>query len=103
MSVLGIVVEEESGRPVPGLRIRAFDKDLLRDDDLGDSITDAEGRFEIVFTEAHFRDFTETAPDLYIRVYDAQGRLLHSTENEVRRNARAREYFEVAIPRSKLI
>jgi hypothetical protein len=103
MSVLGIVVEEESGRPMPGLRVRAFDKDLLCDDDLGDAITDAAGRFEIRFTEAHFRDFTETAPDLYIRIYDSQGRLLHSTENEVRRNAGVREVFEVAIPRAKLI
>lgn len=103
MSVLGIVVEAESGRPVPGLRVRAFDKDLLRDDDLGEAITDAEGSFEIRFTEAHFRDFTETAPDLYIRIYDSRGRQIHSTENEVRRNAGVREFFEVAIPRAKLI
>ncbi len=102
MSVLGIVVEAESGRPLQGLRVRAFDKDLIRDDDLGDALTDAAGRFEIRFTEAQFRDFTETAPDLYIRIYDSRGRLLHSTENAVRRNAGARESFEVAIPRAKL-
>lgn len=102
MSVLGIVVEAESRRPLPGLRVRAFDKDLFRDDDLGEALTDAAGRFEIRFTEAQFRDFTETAPDLYLRIYDSTGRLLHSTENAVRRNAGVRESFEVAIPRAKL-
>lgn len=102
MSVLGIVVEEESRRPLQGLRVRAFDKDLIRDDDLGEALTDAAGRFEIRFTEAQFRDFTETAPDLYLRIYDSTGRLLHSTENAVRRNAGVRESFEVVIPRAKL-
>ena len=102
MSVLGIVVEEESRRPLQGLRVRAFDKDLIRDDDLGEALTDEAGRFEIRFTEAQFRDFTETAPDLYLRIYDSTGRLLHSTENAVRRNAGTRESFEVAIPRAKL-
>ena len=102
MSVVGIVVEEESRRPLAGLRVRAYDKDLIRDDDLGDALTDVEGRFEIRFTEAQFRDFAETAPDLYLRIFDAGGRLLHSTEKAVRRNAGAREFFEVAIARSTL-
>ena len=100
MSVVGIVVEEESRKPLQGLRVRAYDKDLIRDDHLGDALTDAEGRFEIRFTEAQFRDFTETAPDVYIRIYDPSGKLLHSTETAVRRNAGVREFFEVAISKA---
>lgn len=49
--VLGCVVEAESGRPLAGLRVRAFDQDVSVDDYLGESCTDADGHFEIVFTE----------------------------------------------------
>ena len=103
MRVIGTAVEEESGRPLPGLRVRAFDKDLLLDDHLDDAITNAEGRFEISYTEANFRGFHETLPDVYIRVYDASGeRLLYTTERAVRKNAELVERFEVKIPRAKL-
>ncbi len=103
MSVAGTVVEQESGKPIQGLRVRAFDKDLLFDDKLGDTLTDAQGKFEIRFTEAQFRDFGETTPDIYIRIYDASGKkLLYTTEKAVRRDALVREYFEVKIPRAKL-
>jgi hypothetical protein len=103
MSVVGVVVEQESGRPLSGLRVRAYDQDLVFDDALGETRTDAAGRFEIVFTEAQFRDFTETAPDLYIRIYDATGtKLLHTTERAVRHNAGVREHFDVRIAQSAL-
>ena len=103
MSVAGTIVEQESGKPLQGLRVRAFDKDLIFDDKLGDTLTDAQGKFEIRFTEAQYRDFGETSPDLYIRVYDATGKkLLYTTEKAVRRDALVREYFDVKIPRAKL-
>lgn len=103
MNVSGTVVEEESGRPLPGLRVRAFDKDLVFDDELGESITDAAGRFEVRFTEAQYRDWTETAPDLYIRIFDASGeRLIYSTEKAPRMNGSVHEVFEVRISAAKL-
>ena len=103
MNVSGIVIEEESGRPLQGLRVRAFDKDLVFDDDLGESITDAAGRFEVRFTESQYRDWTETAPDLYIRVFDASGeRLLYTTEHSPRMNGAVREHFEVRISAARL-
>jgi carotenoid cleavage dioxygenase len=103
MSVAGTVVEQESGKPIQGLRVRAFDKDLIFDDKLGDTLTDAQGKFEIRFTEAQFRDFGETTPDLYIRIYDAGGKkLLYTTEKAVRKDSLVREYFDVKIPRAKL-
>jgi hypothetical protein len=78
--VQGTVKESETGRPLSGHIVRAFDKDLLFDDDLGLAITDEQGRFLIQFTEDAFRDFMELSPDLYLRVYDSTGeRLLHQT------------------------
>ncbi len=103
MRVMGSVVEEESGRPLGGLHVRAYDKDLVFDDRLGDVLTNAGGQFEISYTEVHFRDLEETLPDLYIRVYDASGkRLLYSSEKTVRRSAQLVERFEIKIPRAKL-
>jgi len=103
MRLYGTVVEEESGKPIEGLFVRAYDKDLISDDHLGDTHTDASGRFEIEYSEVQFRDFNETLPDLYLRIFDASGkRLLHSTEREVRRNAMVVERFEIKIPRAKL-
>ena len=78
--VEGTIEESETGRPLAGLIVRAFDKDLIFDDELGVCITDELGRFLIRFTEDAFRDFAETSPDLYLRVYDSTGEsLLHQT------------------------
>lgn len=103
MRVLGTVVEEESNQPLEGLLVRAYDKDLIKDDHLGDTHTDAAGRFEITYTDVQFRDLNETLPDLYLRIFDASGkRLLHSTEKAVRRNVRGTERYEIRIPRAQL-
>lgn len=103
MRLYGSVTEEESGRPLEGLLVRAYDQDLVFDDHLGDTHTNAAGHFELSFSEAQFQDLLETLPDLYLRVFDASGkRLLHSTEREVRRNAQNAERFEIRIPRARL-
>ena len=102
MRVVGTVVEEESGRPLEGLVVRAFDKDILFDDKLGSVSTNAKGEFEISYTETQFRDFNETQPDLYLKVFDAGGKkLLLSTKKEVRQ-AEVLERYELRIPRAKL-
>jgi hypothetical protein len=103
MHVIGTVVEDESGKPLAGLRVRAYDKDLIIDDDLGESTTDEAGRFDIDYMEAQYRDLNETQPDVYVRVYDADGsRLLYSSEKAVRRSAQVIERFNIRIPREKL-
>jgi carotenoid cleavage dioxygenase len=103
MRILGTVVESESGRPLEGLIVRAYDKDLVKDDYLGDTRTDAQGHFKLAYTEVQFRDLHETLPDLYLRIFDASGaKLLHTTEDAVRANALVEERFEIRIPRTKL-
>ncbi len=103
MRLVGKVLEEESGRPLEGLLVRGYDKDLLRDDHLGDVRTNAAGHFELSYSEESFRDFNETLPDVYVRIFDPTGeRLLHTTENAVRPNAKVVERFEIRIPRAQL-
>ena len=103
MRVIGTVVEQESGKPLEGLRVRAYDKDWVFDDDLGETTTDADGRFEISYMENQFRDLEETQPDIYLRVYDPDGsKVLYSSEKAVRRSALVIEHFDIEIPREKL-
>jgi carotenoid cleavage dioxygenase len=97
--IIGRVRGARSGAPQAGLRVRAFDRDLVFDDHLGDAVTNELGEFFLEFTEEAFRDVFEQQPDLYLRVFDAEGsQLLASTEREVRWQARALEHFEIDVP-----
>lgn len=104
MRVYGTVVEQESGRPLEGLVVRAYDKDLIFDDKLGQpGLTNASGGFDISYSEVHFKDLHETHPDVYVRVYDASGkRLLYTTEKAVRWSAQLEERFDIKIAKAKL-
>jgi hypothetical protein len=98
----GSLREAVTGDPLPGLLIRAYDLDLLKDDSLGDAVSDAEGRFQIHFTERAFAEIPGQRPDIYLRVFDAAGGVeLANTRHEVRHRARAEEHFDlrVATPR----
>jgi hypothetical protein len=66
--ITGRVTEKESGSGVPKLVVRAYDRDLLYDDLLGAAVTDAEGRFEMLYTEEDFRELFEKRPDIYLAV-----------------------------------
>jgi hypothetical protein len=102
-TIRGVVTEAETGRALPALLIRAYDKDLVFDDHLGDARSDAAGRFEIHFTDEFFGGLLEENPDIYLRVFERTGsREIHSTMDRIRRSAGALEIFEVQIARAKL-
>lgn len=99
----GVVREQESGRPLSGFTVRAFDQDVLRDDHLGDALTDAEGRFEIRFSDVQFKDLLESRPDLYLCVFAPGAREpVQDTSSAVRENASELERFEIEVPRALL-
>lgn len=78
--ITGIVLDAVSGNRFPALRIEAWDKDLLVDDLVGSSVSDADGHFRIDFDESYFRElFVDRRPDLLFRVFDGE-RLLGTTE-----------------------
>ena len=56
--VSGTIEEEETGRPLADLIVRAFDRDLISDDRLGFATTDAE--FKKI--EREFRDYCRANP-----------------------------------------
>jgi len=101
--IKGIVREKESGVPLPGLFIKAFDKDLLFDDLLGSAVSNKHGEFDIVSELTDFREFFEVRPDIYFKVYRGDQRtLVHTTEDAVRWNAGSISEFEIRIPWEKL-
>jgi hypothetical protein len=97
--VSGVVREQGAGRPLLGLVVRAYDADVIADDFLGETRTDADGHFDLVFTQVDFRDVVETHPDLYLVVLDARAeQVLHSTRADVRKNAGVEERYVIEIP-----
>ena len=60
--VVGTTEEEETGRPLANLIVRAFDRDLIFDDKVGYATTDDDGRFEIRFNRQAFQDFLNRSP-----------------------------------------
>ncbi len=70
---------DEAEKPVPDVRVYAFDRDWLEDDPLGSAVTDASGHFRIHYTTSAFRQGTWLdvelfgGPDVYFRVDSALG------------------------------
>jgi len=101
--ITGEVRDGRDRTGMPGLLVRAFDRDLVVDDFLGSAVTDPQGRFRIVFTEEAFAGLFETSPDLYLRIYSHDGgRELISTRHQVRWNASEGEHYEIDIPAANL-
>lgn len=97
--ILGTLEEEETGRPLANLIVRAFDRDLLFDDKVGYATSDDDGRFEIRFRREDFSELGESRPDLYLRIYDRSGlREIHQTTDAIRWNASANERYRLRIP-----
>jgi hypothetical protein len=100
--VSGRVCEEESGQGVPGLIVKAYDKDLLFDDRLGSALTDEEGKFSLFYSRRDFADLFESRPDIYLAVYASPDRRLIDTQERVRWAASEHEEFEIIIDRETL-
>lgn len=97
--VFGTIEEEETGRPLVDLIVRVFDRDVIFDDKVGFATTDDDGRFEIRFDRNDFRDFRESRPDLYLRIFDPSGsREIHHTADSIRWNASPSEGYRIRIP-----
>lgn len=82
--ITGQIRESESGLPIPGLKVRAYDEDLIWDDLLGTAVTDQDGRFALTYGTKAFRELLEAAPEVYLLVYAPPRRLLLKSRDAVR-------------------
>jgi hypothetical protein len=89
--ISGRVIDIKTQQGIQGLRVEAWDKDLLVDDLVGSVITNKDGIFQIQFDEFYFNDlFLDRQPDLFFKVYK-KDRLLKSTEDSVLWNVSSEE------------
>jgi 5-hydroxyisourate hydrolase-like protein (transthyretin family) len=69
--IKGRIIDRQSGEPVKGAEVEIYDKDMMLDDYLGTVTTDKDGRFEVEFTWAEYKDTVfEGRPDIFLRVFN---------------------------------
>ncbi len=80
-------IRDEENRPVGGLTVQAFDKELgiylHPDDRLGKATSAADGSFEISFGKDTFKDWLESNPKVYLVIRDGEGKIMFQTQGEL--------------------
>lgn len=92
--VFGTVTDAQ-GQPASGLTVRVFDRDRKYDDLLGETETDGNGDFSVIYHERDFAETRENLPELYVMVSDASGKTLYSSRENARFGAGRSEYFAI--------
>lgn len=101
--ITGIVREKESGVGLSGLIVRAYDKDKIYDDLMGEGRTSCDGGFRINSETKDFRDLFDKRPDIYLRILvpgsgGEQPREVFNTKNAVGWHASHLGYVVVEVP-----
>jgi Tc toxin complex TcA C-terminal TcB-binding domain/ABC toxin N-terminal region/Neuraminidase-like domain len=92
--VVAGTVRDARSLPVPGLTVRALDRDLRSSELLGESQTDPEGQYEIEYGSERFAAGEAGRADLQVVVVQDDEELARS---EVRFNAAARETIDILL------
>ncbi len=95
-TVFGTVISSDN-KPASGMTVRVFDKDRKYDDLLGETETDENGDFSIIYHERDFKETHENFPELYVMVSDAKGNQVYSSRDSVRFNSGQSEYFAIQL------
>src|SRR6185312_12346898 len=80
-------VEDSDGVPAAGVLVRAFDRDLRKENALGSTVADALGRYEIPYESSQFARAERGTADLIVRVFADEPSESPIAESELRVNA----------------
>jgi len=101
LHISGRVRESETGRPVAGITVEAYDADTLSDDLLARTQTDDEGHYQVE-TKSRLGLFRER-PDAYIILKDGKGRTLKSTRGSHLKDIEKDVVIDVPVSCYKLV
>ncbi len=87
-----LYVRDSASEWISGAIVCLYDRDrVTRDDHLGTDVTDRYGEATFRFTDEQFLDVDDrvggSLPELYVRVYDSDGKCVLSTRAEAATNA----------------
>jgi FtsP/CotA-like multicopper oxidase with cupredoxin domain len=85
-AIVGFVRERLSRKPVARAKVLAYDRDSYVNDPVGETVTAADGRFEISSGERAFTDFVEDSPDVVIDIELPSG-AIHTARCDLRWSA----------------
>ena len=71
--IRGLVTAEDTGAGIADLTVSACDRDLFFDDLLGETQTDADGQFEIIYEADRFQSIFDRQPDIYLIIKASDG------------------------------
>ncbi len=94
-------LDGRNGRALPGLIVRAFDRDLRNEELLGSATTDAQGAYQIPYVAEQFRRREKGHADLVVRVF-ATGVEAPLVSSETFFNAPARTVVNLTVSAAAL-
>jgi len=103
LRVRGCVMDVASNRPLPGVPVRVYDKDPIRDDLLGTDATNAEGDFEVCFFERDLKELFDKQPEIYVVLFNGDKERLHRTGTIRLPKDQTQLYFPIAIEAGPLL
>src|ERR1044072_9347726 len=90
-------VRAADGNPLPHFRVVAYDRDLRTREYLGDTVTGADGRYEIYYPEQEGRKLELGSVDIFIEVYSDKDEKAVAV-SETLFNAPANAVIDVTVP-----